>query len=254
MINQSKMKAWEFNVFNIYNYNLEGPYRFIFDFLSKNQADLNCDLLEAGVYRGRMTLSMAHFLKQYSLPGKIHGFDTFTGFPSYSVKDNIQNFRELLILGKITTQHFEQVEKLQHYNLNVLNRGIAPDSISTSGGFEDSRLDELVKKMDFFGLDNIILHPGDFAETMKSPELAGLKFSLIFIDCDLYDGYQETLRYGWDRLVSGGIIFLDEYYSLKFPGARLAVDEFLSDKSGFRLLEISESWDDFERWVILKDE
>jgi hypothetical protein len=63
----------------------------------------------------------------------------------------------------------------------------------------------------------------------------------------------ETLNYGWERLIPGGIVFLDEYYSLKFPGARIAVNEFFADKKGYEMLEVSDkSIDDFERWIIRK--
>ena len=88
---------------------------------------------------------------------------------------------------------------------------------------------------------------------MKLEEAQNLSFSVIFLDCDLYDGYMETLQYGWDKLIPGGIVFLDEYYSLKFPGARIAVNEFFADKKDFELIEISDtSYDDFERWVVRK--
>jgi predicted O-methyltransferase YrrM len=89
---------------------------------------------------------------------------------------------------------------------------------------------------------------------MKSSQLLDLQYSLIFIDCDLYDGYLTTLEYGWERLKKGGLIFLDEYYSLKFPGARIATNSFLSkiDDKSFELEEVSDVGDDFERWVIRK--
>ena len=44
---------------------------------------------------------------------------------------------------------------------------------------------------------------------------------------------------------------MDEYYSLKFPGPRLAVYDFLKEKKG-ATLEKLEDWLDFERWIIKK--
>ena len=48
-----------------------------------------------------------------------------------------------------------------------------------------------------------------------------------FIDCDLYDSYMDSLNFIWPRLSKKGLIQLDEYYSLKFPGPRIASMEFL---------------------------
>ena len=50
------------------------------------------------------------------------------------------------------------------------------------------------------------------------------------IDCDLYKSYQDSLNFIWPKLSEGGFIHLDEYYSLKYPGARRATLEFISDK------------------------
>lgn len=71
------------------------------------------------------------------------------------------------------------------------------------------------------------------------------------IDCDLYQSYLDTFAFVWPRLVDGGFIHLDEYYSLKFPGARLATDEFLQDKNA--KLEMAQTKPgDFERWFCRK--
>ena len=46
-------------------------------------------------------------------------------------------------------------------------------------------------------------------------------------------------------------MFFDEYYSLKFPGARLAIDEFfLNKKNKPQMHEKKER--EFERWFVRK--
>ena len=52
------------------------------------------------------------------------------------------------------------------------------------------------------------------------------KISSCNIDCDLFSGYNIILPYVYPKLSKGGYIHLDEYYSLKFPGAKIAVDDF----------------------------
>jgi len=71
------------------------------------------------------------------------------------------------------------------------------------------------------------------------------------IDCDLYDGYKVSLNNFWPRLSVNGKLFLDEYYSLKFPGPRFIVDEFIKKNKGAKLIKEGISAD-FERWSIKK--
>jgi hypothetical protein len=245
--------SWEFNTLGIYNFTQPGPYSFIFDFLFESQNELRGDILEAGTYRGKTALSLGIFLAQNGLPGVVHGFDTFSGFPKYSVNDMPEKFEELRELKLISDEHFSRVERLRTMKSDLFKQDFHPASTSSSGDFSNNSIDPLHAKMQFLGLNNIQLHVGTFESTMNQKGAEALRFSLIFLDCDLYDGYMETLNYGWERLIPGGIVFLDEYYSLKFPGARIAVNEFFADKIGYEMLEVSDkSFDDFERWIIRK--
>ena len=42
----------------------------------------------------------------------------------------------------------------------------------------------------------------------------------------MYEGYSIILPYVYQNLSKKGCIHLDEYYSLKFPGAKIATDNF----------------------------
>ena len=71
------------------------------------------------------------------------------------------------------------------------------------------------------------------------------------IDCDLYESYKYTLNFIWERLTKGSLIYLDEYYSLKFPGARIACNEFFINKKQKPVM-IEKKVNDFERWAVFK--
>ena len=245
---------WNYNVLNIYNFRKSGPYKFVFDFLSENQSYLNGDILEAGAFNGRTALAFALFLKENNLAGHVHAFDTFEGFPEYSEFDLFENFEVLFSSGQIDRFHFDHIKEMEELSKSVFLREMTPATSSSSGNFSNVDLPLLYRKIDLLRLENLTLHKGQFSTTMKSSQLLDLQYSLIFIDCDLYDGYLTTLEYGWKRLKKGGLIFLDEYYSLKFPGARIATNNFLSkiDDNSFELDEVSDAGDDFERWVIRK--
>ena len=48
-----------------------------------------------------------------------------------------------------------------------------------------------------------------------------------------------------------GVCYLDEYYSLKFPGAKIAVDEIVSQYKNLKLELMMREPDGFERWHIV---
>ena len=101
------------------------------------------------------------------------------------------------------------------------------------------------------GLKPIVkLFDGSFEETMTDinlpPKIAGVLF-----DCDLYSSYKIGLNSMWPNLVKGGWFYFDEYYSLKFPGARVAIDEFFQDKQDQIEWFHKKRNRDFERhWII----
>lgn len=54
------------------------------------------------------------------------------------------------------------------------------------------------------------------------------RFCLINLDVDLYEPTLAILEYCWDRVVSGGVVILDEYAATKWAGETRAWDEFLT--------------------------
>ena len=128
-----------------------------------------------------------------------------------------------------------------------------PSNISTSGDFSDVTRSYLEDKIGAFELDNIVLIEGSFNETLPQffSQYKGSIFSAN-IDCDLYEGYRVCLENIYHRCESGALIYLDEYYSLKFPGARIAVCEFMEDKVELVKL-LSHDQNDFERWAVIKE-
>ena len=62
-------------------------------------------------------------------------------------------------------------------------------------------------------------------------EQGGIRF--LHLDVDLYDSYMHCLNQCWDLVNPGGVILFDEYHDSsldKYPGGRLAIDEFLLSK------------------------
>lgn len=243
---------WEFNVLGVYNYRKPGTKKHYFEFIAANHARLLGDIVEAGVFRGRSLLATALLLKELGSRKTVYGFDTFTGFPPvYDAHDQPGEFDRLLEQGRISADHHAKI--LRHRRLRAV---CSPGSLSTaaisqSGDFSDNALELLQRKIAALGLDNIVLVPGPFESTMASPSAKPSRVMAALVDCDLYQSYRAALPFIWARLESDGYVFLDEYYSLKFPGARIATDEFFADREDKPQRHALEPGD-FERWFVRK--
>lgn len=252
MYNLDTLPAWAFNVLEVYNYKLNGPYAYWYDFLQYGLKTIPGDVIEVGVFRGRTFAATAHLCAKLSPPRSVIGFDTFGGFPCVdNPYDQPSQFDQLLCSGSISQHHYEQIH-LNKALLEQKNVAFSVASSSSSKNFSGTSLQLVQKKMQNLMLDNYRLIPGSTSQTMI-PENLPKTISAIFLDADLYEPYVSTLNACWNRLSRGGIVFLDEYYSLKFPGPRIATEQFIESHIDARLICISRPFNDFERWILLKD-
>lgn len=154
--------------------------------------------VECGVYKGNSLVACAEIARDFGLPFHFYGLDTFEGLPALSEKDR----------------------SMAPPNALYLQQRL----------FADTSLEEVKKRVEEKGLDPYIsLVPGLFRDTL--PTLFDKKFWFVSIDCDLYEPHVECLEFFYPRMERGGVIFFDDYYSVEYPMARTAVDEFLKDKS-----------------------
>lgn len=155
--------------------------------------NLKGDILELGTYKGGTTIILALFLKKINSTRRIYSCDTFSGLP-YDDK-------------------FSRTKDAQ-------------------GKFSDVKYDDVLQKIRKFGVnDKIQLIKGRFEKTLQR-YLTQNEFSLVFVDCDLYDAVKYSLEFVYPRLNKGGIIAFDEYdiADRENPlwGETKAVDEFCS--------------------------
>ena len=148
--------------------------------------------------------------------------------------DHPDNFDSLFKSGSITTEHYEMVNQNKHY-LDIVGRKTSTAFSSTSGNFSSTSLEFVSKKLKFLELSNVELIPGDISYSISKGNYPD-KIAAIFLDADLYDPYNSVLNQCWKNVTPGGIIWLDEYFSLKFPGPRIAVDQFMATVDDAELL------------------
>jgi O-methyltransferase len=61
-------------------------------------------------------------------------------------------------------------------------------------------------------------------------EVAEQSFRLVHIDVDLYRPTLDSMQFFYPRVNPGGVIVLDDYGSLRCPGAHRAIQEYMSNK------------------------
>jgi len=243
---------WVFNTLGIesFNQSSRSRLRHWFTHLKDNVHNIDGDIFEFGVYKGGGVLSMGILLKILNSTKKIYAFDSFSGFPSYHKNDSLDNFETRNDLFDHDMQHKAQLcRNLAEWRLK---EAVNPSNISTSGDFSDISKAWLENRINQFELDNIVLVEGDFINSV--PKFFDGYNGNIFsanIDCDLYEGYRSTLGPVYERCLPGSMIYLDEFYSLKFPGARIAVSEFFDGKND-ELFKLRSFKHEFERWAIIK--
>lgn len=225
-------------IHDVFNHRQLGPW---YEFLCNDALYINGAVAEFGVFRGDSLITAALWLTRLGSDKVLHGFDTFMGLPSPHIYDSMCQFDSLFQSGRISRRHHDDVQ---------LFRDIESSGLHHRHYFQDTNLPFVESRIKSFGLTNIHLHAGQFKHTIRNIDV---RFSAILLDCDLYESYRDVLPYCWSHLSLGGMIYLDEYYSLKYPGPRIAVDEFCATIS--HKPEQIQNYSlpgEFERWCLRK--
>lgn len=194
-------------------------------------------IVECGVFQGTSLFTLAAFCREHNIKKKIWGFDSFGGFPKGLIHpyDHPEYFEVLRKEGKITEAHYQgALKRTKHFNNYTHLK--SEYFLDVKGAYRTASQ-----------FPSVHLVKGTFSETL--PQFHE-PISLLYIDCDLYKSYLDVLYSLYHHVQEQGVIVFDEYFSYKYPGARMAVDEFFADKSGW--FEVYDTNDTFERWCFIK--
>ena len=134
------------------------------------------------------------------------GFDNFSGFPDFHEKDGHQLRENDKVAGGWSSEEYRD-ELLELINV-----------------FDNDRFAPQKPRIKIVEGDIRTTFPDYFN---SHPDV---KIKLLHLDADLYEPTKVGLQFGWDALVRGGILLLDEYGFDVFPGEAAAVDEFFQEK------------------------
>ncbi|MFV0464525.1 MAG: TylF/MycF/NovP-related O-methyltransferase [Lachnospiraceae bacterium] len=113
--------------------------------------------------------------------------------------------------------------------------GFDARDISKEGGLSEARSGEysntttelVMSKMS--EPEMVKIHKGFFPET--AAEIQD-HFCFVNLDLDLYEPTYRGLRWFQDKMVSGGVILVHDYFAENFKGPRQAVEQFLEESEG----------------------
>lgn len=235
---------YQFNMLGIENFYTSKKYKKLFNFIKNNHNSIKGDICEFGVFNGHTILSIAILLKMIGSNKKVYGFDSFQGFSkkSFCEQDSDIQFDKLYKKKEISKDHYNKV---------LFRRSIKKINFSSSGNFTNTSIQSLYYKIKKLNLNNIKIIKGDFSKTLPPFFKQKKNIFACNIDCDLYESYKITLPYVWQNLSKGGFIHLDEYYSIKYPGAKIATDNFLKLNS-ITVKKFKDKNDDFFRYFLIK--
>lgn len=174
--------------------------------------DVPGDIVECGVGGGRSLLIIAaiNYLLTKKGGGQRHifGYDSFEGFPEPTIEDK-----------------------------SLRNPKKGNWSHSPSGKYKYSKkFIKLVLKQGGIPLNKIslTLTKGFFSNSLKKHPQKPI--AILHIDGDLYQSYRAALENLFNKVSKNGVIIFDDFTKEeeekeeKFPGARLAVKEFLGNE------------------------
>jgi O-methyltransferase len=156
------------------------------------------DFVECGVFTGGSLGILSHYAEKYSLDCKVYGFDTFEdGFSNAPLSDKDITIKGIKVEPEKKIKNFYPTKEAVKKNLENFFKNIKYSPI-------------LIK--------------GDVLKTLKDPKNIPDKISILRLDTDLYLTTKIQLEILYPRLVSGGILHIDDYGIC--PGVRSAVDEY----------------------------
>lgn len=108
--------------------------------------------------------------------------------------------------------------------------------------FGNTSLDQV---RELVGTDSVTFVDGRFPQSIPH-DLYGLQYSLVHIDCDLYEPAKAGLEFFYPRVSPGGLLIIHDYANPYWGGIKRAVDEYcrelpekpivIGDKSGTAMI------------------
>jgi len=164
-------------------------------------------IVECGVYRGFSLFALAKFMEIFCMGDKsrkVLGFDNFAGLTELSQEDGKKD---------------EEVGKKKG--------GLSPLKYR----------EDVMELMEICNQDafapwakRVEIVEGDVEKTIPKyvSDYPGLRISMLHLDIDLYNPTKIALEHLYPRVVSGGLVVLDEYAHIDWGGESKALEDYFA--------------------------
>jgi hypothetical protein len=160
------------------------------------------DIVECGVWKGGSMMAAAYMLRRLGAADRhLYLFDTFEGMTPPTERD-------VAIDGQTADALLKRSNRQEAGSVWCLASLQEVREALSSTGYESSKL-HFVK--------------GRVEDTL--PDAAPERIALLRLDTDWYESTRHELEHLYPRLVSGGVLMIDDYGH--WQGARKAVDEYI---------------------------
>eukprot|EP00930_Biecheleria_cincta_P050774 TRINITY_DN3594_c0_g1_i1.p1 TRINITY_DN3594_c0_g1~~TRINITY_DN3594_c0_g1_i1.p1 ORF type:complete len:299 (-),score=39.98 TRINITY_DN3594_c0_g1_i1:245-1141(-) len=188
--------------------------RFVYDYIGLlNNKGIKGDIVECGVWKGGMTMAMIFANMQHNLERKFFLLDTFEGLPK---PDSAEDGPE---------------EKHIWAEVHAGNTEIQPDRRAEQGKWNYGPEDVVRNNMLYtqYPKDNIHFIRGKVEDTLRnSTHVLPDRIAVLRLDTDWYSSTLVELEVLYDRLVPGGLLFVDDYCA--WAGSRKATEFFFTHR------------------------
>ncbi len=198
------------------NYSMTGKKRMYLlaqAILNVKNNKLEGDFVECGVWKGGNLVLFKLLGKFYDLNKNIYAYDTYEGMTAPEDMDVTYDG----VSAKILMNNSEKKEGKK-------------DIHCFSG------IDRVKKNiLEYSDLNNIEFIIGKVEKTLLLEKNLPKKISILRLDTDFYSSTKIELEVLYPRLVSGGVLIIDDYGYWK--GAKKAVDEYLGDNKWLHIVD-----------------
>ena len=178
------------------------------------------DFVECGVWKGGAVGLMALANLEFGLNRRnLHLFDSFDSicYPD----ENIDGDKAIEDVIKFAGDYNKEMSGLLKPIQGFYTSLGGPGTIQSN----KQLLEGIIK----YPQEYISYYKGWFQNTIPENYFKIQKISILRLDCDWYASTKICLDYLYDKVVSGGIIIVDDYGC--YEGCKKAVDEFLEKRS-----------------------
>ncbi len=173
--------------------------------LYKMVQDIPGCIVECGVYQGNSLFAFAKFLEIFHPGDRIRhviGFDSFKGLQDFTEKDGPMYPNRSKVVGGWSAGDFRDAfyEFVDLYHADMF----VPQA------------------------KRIQIVEGNIMETVPEyvEQHPGLRISMLHLDVDIFEPNLTALKYLYPRVVSGGLVVLDEYGMTEWGGESSAFEEY----------------------------